>query len=181
MIDPRESKATPPVVCFVGSKDSGKTTTVVRVVAELVRRGRRVMTAKHGHRFELDTPGTDSHRHRHEAGAARVALVGPDSMAVLGEWGPDGEPDLSEVVIRHLADAELVVAEGWKAGPEPKIEIHRSERRPDPLYAESPANAASFLAVVSDRTDLDLPIPVLSLGDPALPELLADIVEKALL
>ena len=138
------------------------------------------MTAKHGHGFELDTPGTDSYRHRHEAGARRTALVGPDAMAVLGEWGPEGEPDLREVLARYLSDAELVVAEGWKAGPEPKIEIHRSGRHPEPLYAGRPPNADSFLAVVSDREDLALPVPVLALHDPELPGRLADLVETSL-
>ena len=170
----------PPVVCVVGWKDSGKTTMVVRLVEELVRRGRRVMTAKHGHGFRVDTPGTDSHRHRHEGGAGRVALIGPDEMAVMGAWGPDGEPELEEVVRRYLADAEVVVAEGWKGGPEPKIEIHRSAGHPDPLYLGQTDDSGSFLAVVTDRTDLDLPIPVLALDDPELPGRLADIVERML-
>lgn len=172
----------PPVVCVVGRKDSGKTTVVVRLVAELRRRGRRVVTAKHGHHFELDTPGTDSYRHREEGGALRVALAGPDGMAVMGSWGPDGEPSLAEIVERYLADAEIVVAEGWKNGPEPKIEVHRSAdgRHPLPLAAGDPPNAASYLAVISDRAGLELPVPVLPLGDPELSARLADLVEARL-
>ncbi|MGD2067766.1 MAG: molybdopterin-guanine dinucleotide biosynthesis protein B [Gemmatimonadota bacterium] len=177
----RGPEALPPVVCIVGRKDSGKTTTAVRLVAELSGRGHRVMTAKHGHGFELDTPGTDSYRHRHEGGAGRVALVGPEAMAVMGRWGPAGEPPLADVVARFLADAEIVVAEGWKGGPEPKVEVHRSGRHADPIYVGGPPNAASFLAVVSDREDLALDVPVLPLGAPDLPCLLADLVERALL
>jgi molybdopterin-guanine dinucleotide biosynthesis protein B len=67
----------PPIVCVIGKKKSGKTTTVVGLVRELASRGYRVMTAKHGHHFEVDTAGTDSYRHRREAGAARVVLAGP--------------------------------------------------------------------------------------------------------
>ena len=76
---------TPPVVCIVGKKKSGKTATVVGLVSELARRGHRVMTAKHGHGFELDTEGTDSWRHRHEGGAHRVVMAAPDQIAVMGE------------------------------------------------------------------------------------------------
>ena len=175
------SRTTPPVVCVVGRKDSGQTTTVVRLVEELVRRGRRVMTAKHGHHFEIDTPGTDSHRHRHEGGASRVLLMGPDAVALTGGWGAAGEPTLEEAVRRYLPDAELVVAEGWKGGPEPKIEVHRSGPHPLPIYLERPDNAHTFLAVASDRADLELDIPLVPLGDPALASRLADLVESALL
>ena len=171
----------PPTVCVVGRKDSGKTGTVVALVAELAARGRRVMTAKHGHGFELDTEGTDSWRHRHEGGAARVALVGPDAMAVTGRWGPAGEPSLAEVVRRYLSDAEVVVAEGWKGGPEPKIEVHRSAAHPRSIYEGGPANADTFLAVVTDRPDVVLEIPVLDLGDPSLAARLAELVEARLL
>ena len=104
----------PPVLAVVGYKNSGKTTLVVRLVSELTRRGHRVMTVKHGHGFELDTEGTDSWRHRHEGGAERVVMAGPEDLAVLGRWGSDGEPPLLELVGRFLRDADIVIAEGFK-------------------------------------------------------------------
>lgn len=173
--------STPPIVCVVGWKDSGKTGTVVALAAELVGRGHRVMTAKHGHGFALDTEGTDSWRHRHEAGAHRVALIGPEDGAVMGGWGPGGEPTLAEAVRRYLPDAGIVVAEGWKGGPEPKIEVHRSATGQEPIVMGGPPNAGSFLAVATDRPDLALDIPVLDLAAPDLAARLADIVEAALL
>lgn len=171
----------PRIVCVVGWKDSGKTGTVVALAAELVRRGHRVMTAKHGHGFDLDTEGTDSWRHRHEAGAHRVALVGPETVAVMGGWEPDGEPSLAEAVRRYLSDADVVVAEGWKGGPEPKIEVHRAATGRDPIVTDGPPNAGSFLALATDREDLELEIPVLDLAAPDLAARLADIVEATLL
>lgn len=177
----------PPVVCIVGWKDTGKTTLAVALVAELVRRGRRVLTAKRGHGFELDTPGTDSWRHRHEAGAGRVALVGPEGMAVMGDWGEGGEPPLRAVIRRYLADAELVVAEGWKGGPEPKIEVHREGAGRDPILSGRPDNTATWLAVVSDAPLPDLPVPVIRLEAAdassleAAARAVADLVEARLL
>ena len=174
-------RPSPPVICVVGWKDSGKTTLAVALAAELAARGRRVLTAKHGHGVDLDTPGTDSWRHRHEAGAVRVALVGPEGMAVMGSWGPDGEPALREVVARYLSDAEIVVAEGWKSGPEPKVEVFRRAAHDRPIYAPGAARAETFLAVVTDDPSLDLPVPVLSLDDPEHAARVADLVEARLL
>ena len=98
-----------PTVCVVGRKNSGKTLITIQLIAELGRRGHRVMSAKHGHGFELDRPGTDSWGHRHHGGAGRIALVGPDSMAVMGSWDDRGEPPLDQVVERFLSDADVVV------------------------------------------------------------------------
>lgn len=171
----------PPIVCVVGRKDSGKTTVVVELVAELVRRGRRVMTAKHGHHFELDAPGTDSYRHRHEGGARRVALVGPDAMAVMGAWGPAGEPDLREVVRRYLADAEIVVAEGWKGEREAKVEVHRTARHAEPLVRSGGHAVEHFVALVTDRKGIEVGVPVFALDDPERTARLADFVERLFL
>ncbi|HSR41731.1 MAG TPA: molybdopterin-guanine dinucleotide biosynthesis protein B, partial [Longimicrobiales bacterium] len=171
----------PPILCVVGKKDSGKTTLVVRLVAELVGRGRRVMTIKHGHGFELDREGTDSWRHRHEGGAVRVAMAGPDRMAVMGSWGAAGEPGPEEIAARFLGDAELVVAEGYKGASLPKVEVYRADRHASPVYEPGAPGAAFFLAFVTDRPDVDLPLPVLDLGDPELIPRLADMVEASLL
>ncbi|NIP94768.1 MAG: molybdopterin-guanine dinucleotide biosynthesis protein MobB, partial [Akkermansiaceae bacterium] len=73
--------------------------------------GRRVMSAKHGHHFKVDTPGTDSWRHRHEGRAERVVLAGPDEFAVMGGWGGMAVRPLEGLVWDHLMDAEIVVAE----------------------------------------------------------------------
>ena len=82
---PPEVSALPPVVSVIGFKDSGKTSVAVGLVAALERRGRLVMVVKHGHGFDIDTPGTDSWRLRNEGRACRVVLAGPDDLVVMGE------------------------------------------------------------------------------------------------
>ncbi len=175
------SRSEPPVLCIVGKKKSGKTAVVVSLVAELARRGRRVMTVKHGHGFRLDTPGTDSWRHRHEGGARRVVMAGPEDFAVVGEWGTEGEPELEELVRRYLADAEIVIAEGFKGSDAPKIDVFRSSAHAVPVYDPRDPGANRFLAVVTDRADFQAAVPVLHLDDPELASRLADLVEAALL
>jgi molybdopterin-guanine dinucleotide biosynthesis protein B len=138
------------------------------------------MAVKHGHRFDVDTPGTDSWRLRHEGGASRVVLAGPEDLVVMGEWGPEGEPTLAQVVRRFVSDAEIVVAEGYKQAPVPKIEVHRPATGNPPIYQAAGEGSELFLAMVTDAIGMELPIPVLDLNAPDLSERLADLVEEAL-
>ena len=166
----------PPVVCIVGKKKSGKTTTTVGLVQELTRRGYRVMTAKHGHGFELDTPGTDSYRHRHEAGAHRVIMAGPDQVAVMGKW-PREEESLEDLVERFLFDADIVVAEGFKKSSCPRIEVYRRAAHEEPLYEGAGEAAGAYLAVLTDVPGFEAHVPVMDADDPRRFEKLADLIE----
>lgn len=171
----------PPTVCVIGRKNSGKTLIAIQLIAELGRRGHRVMSAKHGHGFELDRPGTDSWGHRHHGGAARIALVGPESMAVMGAWGGEGEPSLEDVVARYLDDADLVVAEGFKTSSLPRVEVFRSEVHDAPLYRDPPSGSGAWIAVVADGPLEDAPCPVLPMEEGDVVVRLADLVEGSLL
>lgn len=173
----------PPVVSVVGWKDAGKTTVAVGLVEALTARGLRVVAVKHGHGFDIDTPGTDSWRLRHEGGAARVVLAGPQDGVVMGDWGPDGEPGLTELVRRYARDADIVVAEGWKRESVPAVEVRApgppSQERPVMWRPDDP-DAGRFLAVVTDQpAPADAP-PHLSRGLPDLSERLAALVMSRL-
>ncbi len=153
----------PPVVCIIGRKNSGKTELTVALGAELKRRGYRVMTAKHGHGFQMDTPGRDSWRHRHEGGALRTVLAGPSDFGVIGGW-PGQEMPLSELVTRFLWDADIVLAEGFKAAPEPKIEVFRAANDGAPLFGQTETVSGRTLALVTDRARMEISIPVFDLN-----------------
>jgi len=170
----------PPILCIIGKRNSGKTGLTVALAAEMNRRGLRVMTVKHGHGFQLDQPGKDSWRHRHEGGAVRTVLAGPRDFAVVGGW-PHGEMPLAELVRRFLWDAELVLAEGFKNAPEPKIEIFRKSTHPAPLFDSADPASARTLALVTDDPELTPPIPVFALDEPDFVGSLADFVEDTLL
>lgn len=171
----------PPMVCIIGKKKSGKTTTTVALAAELGRRGHRVMTIKHGHGFDLDHEGRDSWRHRHEGGARRVLLATPGGFAILGEWGPDGEQPAAELARRFLADADVVVVEGFKREPLPKIEVFRSAAHDQAIYGVEDLEASDWLAIATDVRGFEAHVPVYDIDDPKLPVLLADLVEREIM
>jgi molybdopterin-guanine dinucleotide biosynthesis protein MobB len=171
----------PPVVCVVGFKDTGKTGVAVGLVQELRRRGHRVAAVKHGHRFRLDTPGTDSWRLRTEGQADPVVLAGPEGYAVMGSWGGGEEPGLDHLVQRYASEADVVVAEGFKRSRFPKIEVYRDGSHPATVFQPGTPGADLFLALVTDRELPGLPIRQFASGDPALPEALADLIERRLM
>jgi molybdopterin-guanine dinucleotide biosynthesis protein B len=116
-----------------GWKNAGKTTLVERLVGEFVRRGWRIATIKHAHHaVDIDRPGTDSWRHR-AAGASEVALIGGQRYAIMRE---QPEPALAEILPR-LAPADLVLIEGFKGDPHPKIEVRADHTRPMDVSAHN--------------------------------------------
>lgn len=115
-----------PIFGVTGWKNAGKTTLTERLVAEFVRRGWRIATVKHAHHVaDIDRPGTDSFRHR-AAGATEVALVTGGRYAIMRE---QEEPTLADVLGR-LARADLVLVEGFKNEPHPKVEVRADNERP---------------------------------------------------
>ena len=102
------------IVSIVGRKDAGKTTLVVALAGEFIRKGRRVMTIKHAsHPVDVDRAGTDSYRHFHEGKAERTLVVAPD-MRVSFERHPD-DADPAANFVWYLAIATSVVAVGHPA------------------------------------------------------------------
>ena len=141
--------AGPRLISIIGRKNAGKTTLTVALASEFVRRGKRVMTIKHGHHSaNLDTTGTDSWRHYNEGKAERVLLAGPDGRVLF-----DHVPDLYDPVAlarQYLADADMILVEGFKRSPVPKIEVWRREVSPTPLYTEAAPDRDRWVALLTD-------------------------------
>jgi molybdopterin-guanine dinucleotide biosynthesis adapter protein len=169
----------PPMVAVIGKKHSGKTTLVVRLAAELVRRGHRVMTIKHGsHTFNIDPSTTDTYRHYHEGGVERVAMAAPDKFALIMRW--DRELSAEEIAERYMSDADVVVCEGFKQSMLPKIEIYRRAAHAEPLYTSGAPEAAHHMAIVTD-TDMEFPVPTFRLDDENWLSSLAGLVEREIM
>jgi len=134
-----------PIVSVIGWHNSGKTTFIVRLIAELKRRGLRVATVKHsrGH-FEIDRPGTDTWRFA-QAGSDVVAISGGGQMALMERRREDEEIGLAEIVARLPEGIDLVVTEGYKGLPTPKIIVVRAGAGQGDVAA-----SGDLLAVVTD-------------------------------
>jgi molybdopterin-guanine dinucleotide biosynthesis adapter protein len=141
----------------IGWKNSGKTSLMERLVAEITGRGVSVSTVKHVHHsVDLDQPGKDTFRHR-QAGAREVVLASADRLAILVEHrGP--EPELPAVLGR-LAPVDLVLVEGYKRDAHPKIEVWRAETGHPLIQPGDP-----LVRAVATDAALSLPVPVLDLN-----------------
>lgn len=170
----------PPMVAIVGRKHSGKTTLAVRLAAELHRRGHRVMSIKHGsHTFNIDPSTTDTYRHYHEGLVERVAMASPDKFALVERWAEELPPET--IAERYMADADLVLCEGFKASALPRIEIWRRAAHDAPLYDPADPVARHYVAMVTDVPGLAHPFPVFHLDSPTWLDALATLVEREIM
>lgn len=153
--------ARPPVIGIAGWKKSGKTTLTIRLVAEFTRRGYKVATIKHAHHeFQIDDGETDSARHR-RAGASQVAIVSGKRCAIVTELNGAPEPNFDEVVA-SLDPADLVIVEGYKSAPIPKIEARRTGQVTRRWLADEDPRV---IAIAADHDVADARVPVFHLDD----------------
>jgi molybdopterin-guanine dinucleotide biosynthesis protein B len=153
------SRPAPPAFGFAGYSGSGKTTLMEGVIPVLVGQGRRVSVIKHTHHaVDLDRPGKDSYRHR-AAGACEVLLASATRWALLHELRGEPEPELDALIAR-LRDCDLVLVEGFKRQPIPRIEVRRAGDERAPLFPGDP----HIVAVATDSS-ADTRLPVFPLTD----------------
>jgi len=151
----------PKIFGIAGWKNSGKTGLAVRLVTELVARGYRVSTIKHAHHdFDIDKVGADSYRHR-QAGAHEVTIVSGTRYAIMHELRGEPEPSFESILAR-LSPCDLVLIEGYKREPIPKIEARRLESaNRAPLAPQDP----HIVAIAADHPITDSDLPVFDLND----------------
>jgi molybdopterin-guanine dinucleotide biosynthesis protein B len=158
-----------PILSVVGRSNSGKTTLLEKLIRELVARGRQVGTIKHHYHgpVTVDVPGKDSWRHR-QAGARAVALTSPEMFFAVRD--APGGLSLETIVHRALDGVDLVLTEGFKTGPMPKIEVSR-QAQGLPLLCGPEDH---LVAVVADW-ETGTPVPHFDLEAVGL---LADFIER---
>lgn len=144
---------------FAGWSGSGKTTLVTRVIPELTERGLKISTIKHTHHnFDIDKPGKDSFRHR-TSGAHEVVITGAQRWALLHENRGEPEPNI-EQMLEHMSPVDLVLIEGFKTYPHPKMEVYRAEVGKPMLCGDDPS-----IVAIATTDDLDVNVPRIDLED----------------
>jgi molybdopterin-guanine dinucleotide biosynthesis protein B len=153
-----------PLLGFAARSGTGKTTLLCRLLPLLTARGLRVGVVKHAHHdFDTDIPGKDSYELR-KAGAAQMLVASRERWALVAETPHAREPRLEEAM-RHLdrSALDLILVEGFKADPFPKIELHRPGLG-QPLLCR---NDRTIIAVATDAPlAADPGVPRLDLNRP---------------
>ncbi len=147
-----------PIVSIVGKSSAGKTTLLEKIIPELVKRGYRVATIKHDvHGFEIDHKGKDSWRHK-KAGAHTTIISSPLRIALVEDV--DHDQTLDEIRKEYIKKVDIILTEGYKGNPFPKIEVFRSALKRTPLCKKED----NLLAIASD-IKLDIGVPCFDIND----------------
>jgi molybdopterin-guanine dinucleotide biosynthesis protein MobB len=151
------------VVGFVASvSGTGKTTLIEEVVRLLKKKGYRIGTVKHsGHGADMDKEGSDSWRFT-QAGAEITVLAAKGQLSVLKAIE---EPSIDHALLEASSGMDIVLVEGFKEMPVPKIEVYRGGFS-EGLYSLGDTGTDPYLIAVASDTPLDLDVPVLDLNDP---------------
>lgn len=153
----------PKLLGFSAWSGTGKTTLLKKLLPLLREQGVRVGVIKHAHhKFEIDHPGKDSYELR-KAGADQMLISSGKRWALMVEEDQGDRPSLTRMLSRldHSA-LDLVLVEGFKQEPFPKVELHRSELGKPLLYQDDP----KIIALICDQAvELKREIPQLDLNN----------------
>lgn len=159
----------PPCLGFAAWSGTGKTTLLLQLIPRLTAAGLRLGLAKHSHHaLDLDHPGKDSQRLR-AAGAAQVVVAAPQRLARIEACCRPLDACLA--LLARAPAPDLILVEGWKQAPIPKLELHRPALG-RPLLAPGDPH---ILAIACDAA------PVQAAGVPLLPLADADAITACVL
>ena len=140
----------PPFFGLAGWSGSGKTTLCTKLIENFTKIGIKVGTLKHAHhKFELDKPGKDSFNLR-QAGARPMIISSKERFALIQENDGDEEKSLFQMLEifakEPINQCDVIIVEGYKNEPIPKIEVYRPDINKPLLYKED----NNIFAIASD-------------------------------
>ena len=142
-----------------GYSGSGKTTLIEKLIPQFTAGGHKVSLIKHAHhRFDIDHPGKDSYRHRN-AGCTEVMITSSLRWALMHELRGAPEPTLQEA-IKLISPCDLLLIEGYKREPIPKLEVYRSTLGEPLMFPQDP----HVVAIAGDQV-VDSKLPQFGLDD----------------
>jgi molybdopterin-guanine dinucleotide biosynthesis adapter protein len=149
-----------PLLGIAAWSGTGKTTLLERLLPRLAERGLRTAVIKHTHHgFDVDQPGKDSYRLR-QAGASPMLVASRSRWALMMETPGQAEADLAQLIeVVRFQRPDLVLVEGFKAWPLPKLELYREALGKPLRVAHDP-----WVKAVASAMPLSLPAGVESLA-----------------
>ncbi len=158
---------------ITGYSGAGKTTLIVKLIPLIQAGGLSVSLIKHTHHgFDIDRPGKDSYRMR-EAGAVEVLLANDDRWALMHELRGAKEPLLEEQLAR-LTPVDIVLVEGYRRAPMPKLEVWRQALGQPPRY---PYDDTIVGVAIDGPAPEGCTLPLLQLSEPE--EIAAFVLQRA--
>lgn len=152
----------PPLLAITAYSGTGKTTLLKKLIPLLNQADIRIGIIKHTHhKMDVDTPGKDSYELR-KAGARQTMVTSQARWALMTENHDEEMPSLSWLAAQMNPDlTDLILVEGFKSEPVPKIALFRSDTGKDwrTLIDEH------VIAVASD-VKLDMTLPILDINQP---------------
>jgi molybdopterin-guanine dinucleotide biosynthesis protein MobB len=150
-----------PVLGFSAYSGTGKTSLLVKLLPLMKLQGLRIAMIKHAHHdFDIDKPGKDSFELR-KAGAGQVLVSSAIRSALITEYEIQVEPELNDLINRlDLNNTDLILVEGYRHLPFPKIELHRPTIGKPLIYPDDD----SVVAVASDEKINTDGLPLLNLN-----------------
>lgn len=143
-----------PLLGVAAWSGTGKTTLLSLLIPLLKAKGLRIGLVKHAHHtFDIDHPGKDSYQLR-KAGATEIVIASRERIATITEIADkQDEPSLLEALsVMQTDNLDLVLVEGFKMEPIPKIELHRKRLKKPYLYPED----KHIVALAEDSTPVNL-------------------------
>ena len=157
------------IIGLAGWSGAGKTTLIAKLIPAITSRGFTVTTVKHAHHaIDVDNPGKDSWSSTAVAGATEVLVASEKRFALMHELRGETEPRLPALLAK-LAPVDLVIIEGWKREPHPKLEVFRASVGKPLIHPDDP----HVVAIASDVPVPRATVPRVALDDtPAIIDIL---------
>ena len=145
---------------IAGRSGMGKTSLVIRLVPWFRTQGITISTVKQAHEaFDVDKKGKDSYEHR-EAGASEVMIASARRWALMHEYRDEQEYSMEQLLAR-MSKVDLVLVEGFRQWPHPRLEVWREEGGKPAFWPEDDR----MLALVSDKSVAACPLLQLNMDD----------------
>ena len=145
-------RSRPPLLSFVGTSNSGKTTVLCRLI-ERLSSDLRVGAIKSAHTFTMDREGKDTQRMR-ASGARAVGVASPTERACI--VATEHPTRLAEMASTLPEELDIIVAEGFKRDRfTPKVEVHR---KGNPFLFRG-REIVNIVAIVTDEDDVPGELP----------------------
>jgi molybdopterin-guanine dinucleotide biosynthesis protein B len=162
-----------PVLGITAFSGVGKTTLLRKLIPALSDRGVRVGVVKHTHHdFDIDVPGKDSYDLR-KAGAMQTLVASDTRRVFITETPNSPAPRLMELLEQFdPRRVDLILVEGFRREPIPRIELHRPQLRHPLLCVDDD----SVIALATDEPiTVRVAIPTLDLN---LPDQIAEFIVR---